>query len=86
LGFRLLTRVYQRGGWLLVGLMHKLLLVLGVMSQLVLLRQTALLRGLRRYGLGPETSGGAEEANVYKKEAGQEEQKDEGASKAFEGA
>jgi hypothetical protein len=39
------------------------------------------------YGLGPEASGGVEEAEVYKKkEAGQEEQNDEGASKAFEGA
>jgi hypothetical protein len=38
------------------------------------------------YGLGPEASGGVEEAEVYRKEAGQEEQGDEGASKAFEGA
>ncbi|KAF6264945.1 hypothetical protein COO60DRAFT_1184880 [Scenedesmus sp. NREL 46B-D3] len=38
------------------------------------------------YGLGADASAGAEEASVYKKEAGQEEQQDEGARKAFEGA
>jgi hypothetical protein len=36
--------------------------------------------------VGVEASGGVEEAEVYRKEAGQEEQGDEGARKAFEGA
>ncbi|WIA40357.1 hypothetical protein OEZ86_013721 [Tetradesmus obliquus] len=38
------------------------------------------------YGVGAEAGAGVEEAEVYKKEAGQEEVGDEGARKAFEGA
>ncbi|WIA40356.1 hypothetical protein OEZ86_013720 [Tetradesmus obliquus] len=38
------------------------------------------------YGVGAEAGAGVEEAEVYKKEAGQEDAGDEGARKAFEGA